>query len=240
MDGDFPIASTNAVADAAKTCSPSKESPAISPLVKAVQDSMPEKVEDAAEKLEEESVIEPVPEKVEEEIVGDKAKAVENTEEKKTNVVIPPMSEQKKEEGKKSAPSTVQESSPKKLTFEQAKATRAKRFGIPVHTGKRLQGDNDKNKKKGDSDKKKKKQKTGKSQQLEADNAKISSQTSGQTSLQELKDSTVDSAVARKETEQRIKRIERFGEGTSSENKKKIDELKAKLRTYRFTKETKV
>jgi len=87
---------------------------------------------------------------------------------------------------------------------------------------------------------KRKKQKTGKSQQLEADNAKISSQTSGQTSLQELKDSTVDSAVARKETEQRIKRIERFGEGTSSENKKKIDELKAKLRTYRFTKETKV
>jgi len=235
MDGDFP--SANAGADAAKAGSPPKESTAISPIVKAVQESVSEKVEDQI-------AVDSVAEK----FVVNTAKAVENTEastteEKKTNVPITPLPEQKKEE--ENTPVTVKESSQKKLTFaeakaararrfgmpvptEDAKAARAKRFGIPVHAGKRQQGNNDKNKKK---------QKTEKSLQPKADKAKTSSQTSGQASKDYAVD--VDPSVAKKEIEQRIKRIERFGEGTTSENKKKVDELKAKLRTYRFTKETK-
>jgi len=220
MDGDFPSASANAGADAAKAGSPSKESTAISPLAKAVQESVPEKVEDQI-------VVDSVAEKVEVEVAGNKAKAVENTEastteEKKTNVPITPLPEQKKEEENTPASVTEKESSQKKLTFAEAKAARAKRFGIPVHEN------NDKNKKK---------QKTEKSLQPKADKAKTSGQTSGQASKDSAVD--VDPSVAKKEIEQRIKRIERFGEGTPSENKKKIDELKAKLRTYRFTKETK-
>lgn len=218
MDGDFP--SANAGADAAKAGSPPKESTAISPIVKAVQESVSEKVEDQI-------AVDSVAEK----FVVNTAKAVENTEastteEKKTNVPITPLPEQKKEE--ENTPITVKESSQKKLTFAEAKAARAKRFGIPVHAGKRQQGNNDKNKKK---------QKTEKSLQPKADKAKTSSQTSGQVSKDYAVD--VDPSVAKKEIEQRIKRIERFGEGTTSENKKKVDELKAKLRTYRFTKETK-
>lgn len=203
-----PPASTNAGAAATKAVSPPKETPAISPVVKAVT----------------------VSEKGKDETAGDMAKSIETTEpptteEKKTTAPVTPVPKQKKEEETTDTAATVKESSKKKMTFEEAKAARAKRFGIPVHTGKRQQGHSDKNNKK---------QKTGKPLQAKGENTK------------EVETKTPKSDPTKKEThsltkkeiEQRIKRISRFGESTSTENLKKIDELKAILRVHRFTKET--
>jgi len=218
MDGVFPPASTNASADAPKASSPRK-----------VQDSVAEKMED--------------------EIVEDKTKAVQTprsltTEEKKTIAPISLLPEQKKEEGKTPTSATLKESSQKKMTNDEAKAARAKRFGItdeakaarakrfgitdePKTAPTKRIGISDEAKAarakrfgipvQGDNDTKKKKQKIDKPS----------------------KDSKSEVSLTKKEIEQRIKRISRFGESTSIENKKKIDELKAMLRTYRFTNETK-
>lgn len=204
-----PPVSTNAGAAATKAVSPPKESPAISTVVKAVQVTISEKVEDGT--------------------AGDMAKSIETTEapttEEKKTVHVAPMAEQKKEEEKTVNPATVKESSKKKMTFAEAKAARAKRFGIPIHNGKRQQGHNDKNNKK---------QKTGKPLQTEGENTKEVETKTPKTDLTKKE----MHSLTKKELEQRITRISRFGESTSTENLKKIDELKAILRLHRFTKET--
>ena len=193
-------APTNASAVATKAVSPSKETPATSPLVKTVQASSSGKGEDAIKTTEA-----PI------------------TEEKKTEV------EQKKEEKKTVTPGTKKEIPKKKLSFEESKAARAKRFGIPIHAGKRQQGHTDKNTKK---------QKTEKPPQAKDENTKEEIKTKSTKSTKTDLSKKEMHSLSKEEVEQRIKRIGRFGESTTSENLKKIDELKSILRLHRFTKET--
>lgn len=215
MDEIVPPASTNT--GVAKVVSPPKESPAISPSSKVVQESVPEKEED--------------------EIVGENEKAVEvseesKEEEKKPTTPATSLPEQKKEEQKPGDTSIEKESSQKKKSFEEAKAARAKRFGIPIHAGKRQKGDEENNDKR---------QKTGKPLQVKNDNLKEPEKKKSKLSLtkKEPETNTAKSPLTKEEIEQRIKRISRFGTPATGENLKKLDELKAMLRLYRFPKDSK-
>jgi len=201
-----------------------KESPNVSPVGKAVkEDASHSKESPVTSPLVKEADV-PAPEEKEDKIEKNKSKDAEitvisTTEEKKNSVPVIPLPDQKKENGT-STSTTVNKSPQKKLTFEEIKAARAKRFGIPVHTGKRQQVN---------GDKKNKKQKTGKPSQGSSDNAKSGLEAKASKTL-----------LTKEEIEQRIKRITRFGESISSEALKKLDELKAMLRLHRFTKETEV
>jgi len=95
-----------------------------------------------------------------------------------------------------------------KKKFEEAKAARAKRFGIPVYDG------SDKNKQK----KRQKTEKTNNNNQKKSDK-----KDDNKKKVQEL--------MPKKEIEERLKRIERFGAGNNAEER---DKLKAMLRLHRF------
>jgi len=202
-----------------EVASPPKES-AISPLVKAADDPAPEEKEDeiANNKPEDAGITITPKTKEKEKLVP----AVSSREEKKDSI--------------SSTPATVNETPKKKLTFEEMKAARAKRFGIPVHKKKLTQEERVAARAKrfatpaeiGD----KKKQKTSNPSKGSNDNAKSGHGTKAS------KTKTPETTLTKKEIEQRIKRIGRFGESTSSENLKKLDELKSMLRLHRFTKET--
>lgn len=220
MDEIVPPTTTDS--SATKIVSSPKESSAISPSSKAVQDSVPEKKVD--------------------EIDSDNAKPVkvsEALEEKKPTEPTAPLPEQKKEEQaslpeqkkeeqKPSNPSIEKKSSKKALSFEEAKAARAKRFGIPVVTGKRQTGDEKNNNKR---------QKTGKASQSKNDDGKkTGTKTSKSTpASKELEAKKAMTPLTKEEIENRIKRISRFGAPTTADNVKKLDELKSMLRLHRFT-----